>query len=289
MTAELRAALRAIGPVLNSDATRPLYAALQAAQPRDGVEVTSDLAYGAHARQILDVYRPTGAVGRPVVVYVHGGGFVHGEKTTRSNGALLFARSGLVSVHLTYRLAPEHPYPAGADDVAAAYAWVKANIASHGGDSSRIVLIGESAGASHSITAAFTSALPAELRPDPLGLALISGVFDPNLDDAVNGAVNWREYFPADRSLRRHDFANAAAASPTRRVLLTFAELDPVPFHVGASVVFAQLATVPGLHAEIDMILDHSHISQLYAMNTADDVLGPRLLRWINEVVGPLA
>ena len=48
--------------------------------PKEGVDVKRDVAYGTHARQVLDVYRPAGAKNAPVVLFVHGGAFTDGEK-----------------------------------------------------------------------------------------------------------------------------------------------------------------------------------------------------------------
>ena len=59
------------------------------------------------------------------------------------------ARGQLLGVNATYRLAPKHQWPAGAQDVGASARWVRANIAAYGGDPNRIVLMGHSAGASH--------------------------------------------------------------------------------------------------------------------------------------------
>ena len=76
------------------------------------------LAYGAHARQVLDVFSPAGARAAPVMMFVHGGAFVRGDK--RVTGELYenvlhwFARQGFVGVNIEYRLAPEAAYPGGA-------------------------------------------------------------------------------------------------------------------------------------------------------------------------------
>ena len=87
-------------------------------------------------------------------MFVHGGGFIGGDKHVPGSpmydhvGAWA-VRNGWVGVTITYRLAPEHTWPSGAQDVAAAAAWVRDNIASYGGDPSRIVVAGHSAGCVH--------------------------------------------------------------------------------------------------------------------------------------------
>ncbi len=118
----------------------------------DGVKV-SDIGYlpGANPRQSLDVVGrvvPDGCVGAPVVVWVHGGGWRRGSKGNVPADQLAWAAAqGWVHVSVDYRLTPEVAYPEHNRDVAAALAWVNANIADHGGDPTNVALIGHSAGA----------------------------------------------------------------------------------------------------------------------------------------------
>lgn len=117
---------------------------------RHDVEVVRDVAYvdGGRREHRLDIYRPTKAKGPwPVVLYVHGGGFRILSKETHWALALAYARRGYLVFNIDYRLAPEHPYPAAIEDACAAYAWVARSAAAHGGDLSRFLLAGESAGA----------------------------------------------------------------------------------------------------------------------------------------------
>ncbi len=117
---------------------------------RHNVEVLRDLPYlddGASEHR-LDVYKPTTVPGPwPVVMYVHGGGFRILSKETHWIMALAYARRGFLVFNISYRLAPRHPFPAAVMDACAAYEWVVKNAAAHGGDLSRLVLAGESAGA----------------------------------------------------------------------------------------------------------------------------------------------
>ncbi|MFO1301155.1 MAG: alpha/beta hydrolase [Burkholderiaceae bacterium] len=116
------------------------------------MKVRRDLSYGPHPRQVADVFEP-GVADAPIVVFVHGGAFVRGSKRTtdeiHDNVLYWFARQGFVGVNLEYRLAPETRYPGGALDVAAALDWVSANATRFGGDASRILLVGHSAGGTH--------------------------------------------------------------------------------------------------------------------------------------------
>jgi acetyl esterase len=131
---------------------------------RHRVEVTRDVAYAPEstlAAHRLDVYRPTDRGGPlPIVFYVHGGGFRILSKDTHWIMGLAFARRGFLVFNVGYRLAPLHPFPAAVEDVAAAYGWVARHAASYGGDLSRLVLAGESAGANLVATLALSSIYP---------------------------------------------------------------------------------------------------------------------------------
>src|SRR5438067_188628 len=124
---------------------------------RHAIEHLRDIRYldGDLTEHLLDVYRPlptTSASRRyegppwPIVFYVHGGGFRFLSKDTHWIMGLGFARRGFLVFNVSYRLAPKHRYPSGFDDVCSAFAWFVANAEKYGGDRSRIVLAGESAG-----------------------------------------------------------------------------------------------------------------------------------------------
>jgi acetyl esterase len=115
------------------------------------IEVLSDLEYLPTGLQEhrLDVYRPRhrGAKPLPVVFYVHGGGFRVLSKETHWLMAQKYAQAGYVVFTINYRLAPRWKYPAALEDVFSAWQWVLSHGADFGGDVSRVVVAGESAGA----------------------------------------------------------------------------------------------------------------------------------------------
>lgn len=114
-----------------------------------GVEVLRDIAYAddGHPLHTLDIYRPRNPRGAaPVVIYCHGGAFQFLSKDTHWLMGLLFARRGYVVFNLNYRLAPQDKFPAGVEDVCRATLWVRENCARYGGDPTRLVAAGESAG-----------------------------------------------------------------------------------------------------------------------------------------------
>lgn len=107
-----------------------------------------DLAYGADNAQRLDLFTPD-TKNFPVVLFVHGGSLTGGDKSDADYGKVCdaFPAAGVGCVNVNYRLLPTAAWPAPADDVAAAIAWVHANIASRGGDPKQLFLLGHSSGA----------------------------------------------------------------------------------------------------------------------------------------------
>jgi acetyl esterase len=93
------------------------------------------------------IYTPEGTGPFAVLVFFHGGGFVIGDLESHDKECrALTNRAGCTTVAVDYRLAPEHPFPAAAEDCYAALEWVGAHAESFGGDSTRIAVGGDSAG-----------------------------------------------------------------------------------------------------------------------------------------------
>jgi acetyl esterase/lipase len=120
-----------------------------------GVKQYLDIAYyqGPDADPVkhkLDLYIPGNRTNFPVVVFIHGGGWNQGDKrvTTDPYGDLgrRLAKNGVAVAAIDYRLSPQFQFPTHIQDVARAFAWVHANIASYGGDPGRIFVCGHSAG-----------------------------------------------------------------------------------------------------------------------------------------------
>jgi arylformamidase len=109
--------------------------------------VTRDVPYAtASPRQILDVYAPDGAKNLPVVFWIHGGGWQAGDKTMVALKPKAFMDAGFVFVSTSYRLLPNVDMGGLTKDVADALGWVYKNIAAYGGDPSRLLVMGHSAG-----------------------------------------------------------------------------------------------------------------------------------------------
>jgi arylformamidase len=114
------------------------------------VQATKDIHYGEGEAQVLDVYgADRGATSlRPVMLYVHGGGWKIGDKKRVGDKANFFSsKLGFTFVSMNYRLSDEAKHPAQVEDVVLALRWLKQHAKEYGADGSRISLIGHSAGA----------------------------------------------------------------------------------------------------------------------------------------------
>jgi acetyl esterase/lipase len=107
----------------------------------------ADVRYGPEKLQALDVYAPAGARNLPVVFWIHGGGWQRGDKAEVQRKPQAFIEKGFVFVSTNYRLLPDVEMGTLVRDVAKAVGWVHQNIAEHGGDPTRLLVMGHSAGA----------------------------------------------------------------------------------------------------------------------------------------------
>jgi acetyl esterase/lipase len=110
-------------------------------------DVKRDIPYAtAHERQVLDVHAPGGAKNLPVVFWIHGGGWQTGDKSMVALKPKAFMDAGFVFVSINHRLLPAVDMGAITSDVARALGWVHKNIATHGGDPTRMLVMGHSSG-----------------------------------------------------------------------------------------------------------------------------------------------
>jgi arylformamidase len=111
--------------------------------------VEKDIAYAEprNERQLLDVYAPANGSNLPVVVWVHGGGWMVGSKNEVDRKPAAFVEKGFVFVPVNYRFIPHVTMDTIVRDVARSVGWVRANISRYRGDPNRIFLMGHSAGA----------------------------------------------------------------------------------------------------------------------------------------------
>ena len=186
--------------------------------------ITRGLAFGARSSHplTLDVYRPQ-KVGRfPVIVQIHGGSWQHGEPGDHSDFAEWLTNSGYVVFSIDYRRAPETRWPGQLADVDSALAWINAHSNEYEADTTRIVLLGQSAGGHLALLAAYSKQRPGVRgvisyygpidlaaayrnppRPDPIGVRDIEEAFiggPPDKFPAEYADASPMSYASADRA-----------------------------------------------------------------------------------------
>lgn len=275
--------IRALGPVIDS-ASFAIYADLVDAPPYDDVTVTANVAFGADPLQKLDVYTLNAAPAgerRPVLLFVHGGGFVGGSKAGNGyypqNVTAWAARNGYVGVNMDYRLAPAAKWPAGRDDIAAAIAWVRANIAQHGGDPDTVVLWGHSAGASHVADYVSHTGLQGAEAASVKGAILLSPAYPPPPGNVTH------PYYGDDRSLQEQTLAIDRLGATRVPLLLAYAQHDPQPYVDFARAVESELCTAWSRRNCPRMVYlpDHNHLSEGASVGSVDESLSGPVLQWL--------
>ena len=151
--------------------------------PPEPVDTVADLSIGGPGGDLaLRLYRPDTAVPPPLVVYLHGGGWVIGDLEIQDGLCRALAnRAGCALLSVDYRLAPEHPYPAALDDTWAALVWAAANGERLEVDAGRLGIAGDSAGGN----LAAAAALRARDAGHPVlrACVVLCGVTDCRTDD----------------------------------------------------------------------------------------------------------
>jgi len=273
----------AVGTVVSS-ASQALFLPLHAAAPPVQESMATDLAYGPHARHRLDVHAPTDARGplRPVLLFVHGGGFVKGDKAiagsfAHANVCRWAVRHGFVGARMNYRLAPEAPWPAGGEDVGAALQWLRSHVGRHGGDPQAIFLFGHSAGAAHVATWLVQAGSSPAARAGVAGCLLLSGNYDQTI------GTPRAEYYGTDASR----FAGQSTVDGLSRssvpLLLGVAEYDPPDIARHTARVLAACASRDMPLPRFVQAEGHNHYTITHHLGTEDERLGAVLAAFVTR------
>lgn len=193
-----------------------------------GTMVAEAVPYGPSAYQQVDVFDPPyaedvpglpdyqAARRLPVIVFFHGGGWAKGSRDTYGFAGRAFASEGFVTVVAGYRLRPEGRYPIFMEDAAAAVRWTQANIERFGGDPTRIVLAGHSAGGHIALLLALD---PRWLGTDSQPGGAIRGAI------SLAGPADFLPFAPGDRA----DVAMGHVRPIERTQPIAFARADAPP------------------------------------------------------------
>jgi acetyl esterase/lipase len=266
--------------------TLEAFSALHRDAPKEA-RVERDLPYGAHPRHVLDLYAPRGAKDAPVVVFAHGGAFVDGHKMRGeeiyANVGWYFARNGVLLVNMEYRLAPEFPYPAATDDVAAAVAWVRANIARYGGDPKKLFVMGHSAGACHVGLYAYDPRFGAVGANRVRGLIVVSGrVRAENLPENPN-ARKVEAYFGTDAGVMKAGSVVEHVTADSPPAVIGFGEWENPLIDVHCTELLHRLSQVQRKTPRVVRLAGFTHSATIAHFNTAEERLGREILDFIAE------
>lgn len=269
--------------------SQALYAPFHRSEPYAGVRVTRDIAYGTNERQRLDLFEPerllSGGPAAPVLVFVHGGGFVGGNKNRpgtpyHDNVALWAVRHGMVGVNMTYRVAPAAPWPAGAEDIAAALNWLRANATEHGIATDRLWLLGTSAGAVHVASYVVSTDLHAAGGPSEIaGAIMLSGLYD--IETAERSSL-LRAYFGNDASLYRERSSLNGLIEARLPLMFGFAEHDLADFEAQTLQLVNAWYQRHRRWPKVVRLMGHNHFTATLHLNTPDEYLGNQILDFMN-------
>jgi len=284
---DLIRATRSLGADMNDHVQQEserIWAGAVRVKPAD-LRMDADLRYGTDARHRLDVYSRPGQDPRPVFVYVHGGGFTGGDK--RKPDSYLFenvgawaVHAGMVGVNLTYRLAPQHRWPAVVQDIAAALQWVRDHIHEYGGDPRTIVLAGHSAGAAHVANYVARTASPEVPYPAVQGAVLCSGMYDIV---AAGNRPSVQTYYGADPAEHEKQSSIAGLCAGHTPLLIAVAENEPYVFHRQALALVDALATQHGKMPLFTVVQGHNHFSETYHFGSEDTQLTGMIARFAHS------
>ncbi|MDG6098433.1 alpha/beta hydrolase [Alteromonas sp. ZYF713] len=241
----------------------------------------ADVAYGDHERHVLDIYGADshGNIAKPVFVFVHGGGFLKGDKGSDEHWynacvGRMAAESGCLGVVINYRLAPDFTWPSGGEDVTRVVGWLKANAAQYGGDADNIILCGTSAGACHVATYL-------QLNPDKTditGAILLSGLYGITpLDERDTQYYGEATHYAERKPL-------AALTSTSISLFVACSELDPPRFQQ-EYLGLLQCRFEARQQLDRSLVLSgHNHYSIAGHLGTADTRLRDEIMRFVDSL-----
>ncbi len=253
-------------------------------------QIQANVHYDRYPETVLDILQPArpSLADRPAVIFIHGGGWVEGDKESRfERFCLPFVRRGMVVACIEYRLAKAAPAPAAVNDVLKAAQWFQDHAALYRVDRKRILVSGDSAGGHLALMTAMTPA-SAGLGPSIKIAAVVDFYGIVDVADQIAGdhqrpyAVAWVAQQPPDQPDRMELARRLSPITYVRKGLPPILALhgdadDTVPYEQSAALVKAlknagddaELITVPGGQ---------------HGFTPAEmDQLWPRIFQWLKK------
>lgn len=282
MSAEIAAGIRELGRNVRIAETAALYENEPRAFGAADVIVSDPISYGSHEQQLLQVYtgrnRNSPRNDAPVLVLVHGGGYLRGSLASHAPVATNFAALGFVVVNITYPLAPAAKWPSGAQSVAAAVGWVKSNVRDYKGNPDNVIVFGNSAGGTHVADYVLRPSLADGESPEVAGAIVASpgGV-------VISPPADGREH-PYWGDLSTDAAAKQVVGNIERTsipMLVITAEYDPDRFQVAAAQLVHELMVEHGVRVRTRQLRGHNHSSYMAGVGTADKRLEQEIIDFL--------
>ena len=278
LPADVQAEIVKMGHV-NDPATGKLFTSMHKPIPSD-IRVSRDLAFGSDPLQKLDVFTSGQGAGKPVLIYVHGGGFTRGDKHqggyAYDNVMVWAVQHGMVGADVNYRLAPKNMYPDANNDVADAVKYVRDHVRDYGGDPAKIVVWGHSAGAS--LVGIFVS------HPEFLqrsGGTLAAAVM-------TSGGYEFKgknPYLGDDPQKLAERSSVEGLKKANIPLFFTRAEWDP-PNQMQQGDMINKVLCDAGKCPTFHFMKGHNHMSQVFSVGTSETQLTDLLLAFIQKNTG---
>ena len=237
--------------------------ALNRLTPRRGYSVQHNVAYGLKARHRLDLYASEQEGENPLIVFVHGGAWSHGDKKDYRFVGESFAREGFDVAVINYHLAPQHIFPSSVDDLTLALNYLAQQKQRLKISAQKIVLMGHSAGA-FNIMSALYNPKPYELicKTEIRAVIGLAGPYhfdykgDPLCEDAFDQQVPFQQVMPF-----------YFVESNTVRHYLFTAENDRI-VHRSNAVDLDQMLKEKGNHSQILDVPKTGHLTVMGSVST---------------------
>lgn len=243
--------------------------------------------------QLLDIYRPQDCISCPVVIYIHGGYWVLGDKGGFNYKAKAFTAHNYIYISMNYRLAPDYPFPHNVQDVARAFHWVKENIGGYGGNPKQVYILGHSAGGH---LAALIALDEQYLFPFDLSPSDIAGII--GLDSAAYYLPDLIAAEPENQDLFYWAFGDNPEdwerASPINYIKAVQKEEPAPPFLLlvaGGRTVsedvnrsFYERLTDDGYYASMLHYRGKDHVSIDSELGKEGDPVFPAILAWLEGI-----
>ncbi|MGF6367945.1 acetyl esterase/lipase [Paraburkholderia sp. RAU6.4a] len=291
-TAPLIRALRSVGADVNPEVmaeTLELYRPFHQSGPG---RVTRNARYGPDQRHVCDIFSPAEPDGRarPLIIFVHGGGFVRGDKEIvqeriYDNVGWWAVRNDFIGVTMNYRLAPGHKWPAGGDDVGSLIDWLAGNALPCGGKPDRLIVVGHSAGASHVATCLARLDRLGPAREKVAAAVLCSGLYDVEALSRAGRVPT--AYFGTDKTQYADMSSSHRLAALNIPLLVTINEFEPTLFQEqGESVAIRMHSASADVRVRYAFLSGHNHFSCVFNVNLpVHDLLGMHMAAFVNSVL----